>query len=49
MFVVFKADPLIENELGPVVVFKLTLPNAASAVAVNVGVKATVVNVCSLP
>ena len=49
MLVVFNADPFIVNELGPAVVFKQTLPNAASAVAFNVGVSDNVVKVCSLP
>ena len=49
MFVLFKADPIIVNELGPAVVLIQTLPNAASAVAFNVGVNESVVKVCSLP
>ena len=49
ILVVFNADPLIVNELGPAVVFKQTLPKAVSAVALIVGVSDKVVNVCSLP
>ncbi len=49
MSALVSAEPLIVNEFGPAVVFRHTPQKAVNAVALNVGVNESVVNVCSAP